>query len=325
MYRWIFLALLMLALCGCSFGGGGSVLHRIDYSRTTDFRDGVLSIFVEDDLTLGTDKDLVSTATYAPDMPGHTTGRSWTLLSRTEERTYLVYALASWNENDPNDYLTAGWWVRFEGQEFDLDADDNRFAAFWDGPDADLRNVESMPKVGTASYDGPMGGRFRYRYGDDWGEDEGNTSLEEFAAYVTIEADFEAGAFSACIGCVGDITIQRLHLKSAYERLLQENPFVPLKADPKDYEIHIAPVPYNPDGAFLTRDPELIRVKHPEREIVSVSRAFWGGSFSGLRDDDENPRVIGGFLSIRSHEKDGSSPGFLGVFNALSERFRKGD
>ena len=93
--------------------------------------DGVLSIFVEDDLTLGTDKDLVSTAPYAPDMPGHTTGRSWTLLTRTEDRTYLVYALASWNENDLSDYLTAGWWIRFEGQEFDLDADDNRYIAFW--------------------------------------------------------------------------------------------------------------------------------------------------------------------------------------------------
>lgn len=312
----------LIVLFGCE-GGSGVTGPTIDYSRTTDFMDGVLSIFVEDDLTLGTDKDLVSTAPYAPDMPGHTTGRSWTLLSRTEDRTYLVYALASWDENDPTDYLTAGWWVRFEGQEFDLDAEDNQYAAFWDGPDADLRNVESMPKMGTASYDGPMGGRFRYRYGDDWGEDKGNTSLEEFAAYVTIEADFEAGTFSTCIGCVGDITIQRLHLKSAYEQLLPENPFVPLKADPKDYEIHIAPVQYNPDGTFIARDPELISVKHPEREAVSVSRAFWAGSFSGLKDGNDNPRVIGGFLNVRSEEEDGSSPDFLGVFNAPSESFRQ--
>ncbi len=70
------------------------------------------------------------------------------------------------------------------------------------------------------SYDGPVGGLFRYRYGDDWGEDKGNTSQEEFAAYVMIEADFEAGTLSSCMGCVGDITIQRLHLKSAYEQLL---------------------------------------------------------------------------------------------------------
>ena len=70
---------------------------------------------------------------------------------------------------------------------------------------------------GTAPSTGGAGGRYLYRYGDDWGDAKGKISSEEFAATMTLDAYFAAGTIGGCLGCEGDIEVQSLHLASAFQ------------------------------------------------------------------------------------------------------------
>ena len=127
------------------------------------------------------------------------------------------------------------------------------------GPETDPRHQPPLPVEGTASYTGGAGGRYLYRYGDEWGDAKGKISSEEFAATMTLDADFAAGTIGGCLGCEGDIEVRRLHLASEFKTV--ESEAVELLARPRDYELHLAPTRFNPDGAFDT--DEGVAVTHP--------------------------------------------------------------
>ena len=96
---------------------------------------------------------------------------------------------------------------------------DNSFYVFIDGPETDPRHQPPLPVEGTATYAGGVGGRCLYRYGDDWGDAKGAISSEEFAGTITLQADFAAGTIGGCVGCGGDIEVQRFHLASAFKAI----------------------------------------------------------------------------------------------------------
>lgn len=315
---------------GCSFGGGGSSIpaedeRQIDYEPITTFKGGVLTIDATQRdgqrVLLNTLLDADSTTVYPPEIPGHV-GRAWTLLQAGQKDTVMAYAVASWDPEDPADYLSAGWWIHFAKQRYpDIDPyhDDSIAYIFIDGPELDPTRQPALPTMGAATYTGGAGGRFLYMYGDDWGDAKDKISSEEFAGVMTLKADFAAGTIEGCLGCAGDITIQRLHLQSAFDRFEAER--VELVADPKDYEVHFAPTGFNPDGTFETG--EGISVTHPERTITGIRRGFWGGGLSNRRDREGFPRIAVGFNRTLFDEADGSAGYFLSIFNALSEDFRK--
>jgi len=327
MARHFILILSAFLILGCSFGTGGKIPPRVDHSRATTFEDNVLIIdYTQPDGTrtlLNTRRDAESTAAFSTEMPGHE-GRAWTLLQRGGggEDPIMAYAVVSWNKDDPSDYLAAGWWIRFVNQRFpDVDPyhDDSQIILFIDGPEIDPTFPPSLPAMGTASYSGGAGGRYLYKYGDNWPEDvKGKVSSEEFAGVMTLTADFAAGTIGGCLGCVGDLTVQRLHLTSAFDRF--ETDPVELLAHPKDYEVHFAPTEFNPDGTFQTG--EGVTVTHPERSIAGVRRGHWGGGLSNRPDSAGNPRLVNGFSSVVFLEEDGSASIISGIFNALSEDFR---
>lgn len=286
--RYVLLAAAMFMALGCSFGGGGAPAeNRIDYETITTFSGDALIIdYAQPDGTrvlLDTSVDAQSTAAYTPDIPGHNEGRSWTLFQEVENGTIMGYVVASWNAGDPGDYLTAGWWIHFKGQrppDLDIYHDDNFSPVFIDGPELDPNHQGPLPAAGTASYSGGFGGMYTYRYGEAYGEDEGKASIEEVAATVTLTADFAAATLEGCIGCVGDITVRRLHLESAFDRLIDEA--IELRAHPKDYESRFAPTAFNPDGTFETAGG--VTVSHPERRVGEQRVGWWGGGFSNRRD-----------------------------------------
>ena len=72
-----------------------------------------------------------------------------------------------------------------------------------------------MPVEGGATYVGSAGGLYAYEYGSNWGELEGTTVFEEYEGIITLRADFSQETIQGCIGCEGDITIRRSHLRSA--------------------------------------------------------------------------------------------------------------
>lgn len=331
MVRHFVLILSAFFVLGCSFGGGGAPESRIDHSRTTSFEDEVLTIDTEQlDGTralLNTRDDAHSVIDDFPtEMPGHV-ARAWTLLQEGGDGKdpFMGYAVVSWDPDDPSDYLAAGWWFHFKNQRYpDIDPyhDDTVSYKFIDGPELDPTLPRSLPAMGTASYSGGAGGQYLYKYGDNYPEEvQGEISSVEFEGTMTLTADFAAGTIGGCLGCEGDLMVQPLHLKSAFDRFVTEP--VELLADPKDYKVRFEPVEFNSDGTFANYDPESVSVTHPERSVTEIRRGRWGGGLSNRPDSAGNPRLVSGFTSVLFVEEDGSASIFSGIFNALSEDFRR--
>ena len=293
---------------------------RIDFSRTTSFDGDKLTVFVSDEedgkLHLNTVRDAVETNEFRPRISNHS-GRSWVLRNTAHESTTQVYALVSWNNEDPTDYLAAGWWLH-QGED---DPYPER-VIFVDGPEIDpLMNPPELPVTGTASYLGRGSGIFGYAFGSGWDELEGGYTYDAYRGNMEVVADFEAGTLNGCLGCTGGLLADRTHLEYRFEQIPEQ--YLPEVDVPvKDYEIHFLSVPYNADGSFESGfDSAAASVRHPERDVTG-SRGFWGGSLSAFDDEDGNPRLIAGFKDAGFEEEDGSRGFFWGVFTVLSETFR---
>ena len=88
---------------------------------------------------------------YVPGLRNHA-GRRWTLGKTTATHTSLVYAVVSWNDDDPTDYLAAGWWLRFPGPysfRRGLSLEDAEGVAFIDGPELDVSKSAPASGCGT--------------------------------------------------------------------------------------------------------------------------------------------------------------------------------
>lgn len=326
-----FATALMLAIGGCLHSPGSDPMTdemgeteegRIDFSRTTSFDGDKLTVFVRDGeegkLHLNTVRDAVETNEFRPQLPNYS-GRSWVLRNAAHESTTQVYALVSWSNEDPTDYLAAGWWLHQEqGERYP------ERAIFVDGPEIDpVMHPPDLPVTGTASYLGRGSGVFGYAFGSNWSELEGGYTYDAYRGAMDVVADFEAGTLSGCLGCTGDLVADRVHLEYRFEQIPER--YLPqVDAPLQDYEIHFAPVAYNADGSFESEfSSAAASVRHPERDVTG-SHGYWGGSLSAFDDEDGNPRLIAGFKDAGFQEEDGSRGFFWGVFTVLSETFRTG-
>ena len=314
----LFSIALALMTTAC-IGGGSSRMPlsddaqnegRIRFERNTTYNGQVLTILGEEGRpALTTARNAVDVGEpFRPAMPGHS-GWSWTLLNTAQDSTTYAYAVISWDDDSPTDYLAAGYWIHFPSHPPGYATVEA--AGFIDGPELDVSNPPQLPLQGQATYRGFAGGTYVYKYGESWGEELANTyDAEEYAATVTLTADFAANTLSGCIGCLGDIAIRRSHLQQLLGDEAQE-----LAASPADYELHLGAVSFNPeDGTFENLD---VTVMHPERTITQ-SEGFWGGGFSNIPDSAGNPRLVAGFSDAEFEEADGSLGSFWGMFNGLS-------
>ena len=310
---------LLGALVGCggsSMDSGAAVTEgeHIDFSRNTSFDGNVLTVDVgsgEAALKLNTLRDAIATEEYRPPIPNHS-GRSWVLRNAAHDSASLVYALVSWDNDDPTDYLTAGWWVHVPLE--DPDPGNIERAIFIDGPEIDTADPPTMPVTGQARYAGGAGGVVQYVYGTDWGDLAGAYALGEYTAVLTAVADFGSGTIAGCLGCVGDIRPERRHLAGVYEDVLEID--LPDHLAPvAEYEIRFAPSAYAADSTFESTE---VSVTHPTRTITDAE-GFWGGSFSNVDDPSGHPRLVGGFSDAYFLEEDGSEALLWGIFNALSD------
>ena len=121
------------------------------FERVTEFDGRVLEI----DMPRGdgtrdrfnTVRDEWYSWSYVPARLGHA-GRRWTLGKTTATHTTMVYALVSWNDDNPTDYLAAGWWLRFPGRYSflrGLSLLDAEGSAFIDGPELDISSPPRLP------------------------------------------------------------------------------------------------------------------------------------------------------------------------------------
>ena len=146
------------------------------------------------------------------------------------------------------------------------------------------------------------------------GESRRSEATEEYGATLTLTADFANRTVRGCLGCAGDINVERTHLHAA----LGWRPGDPPEAPPTDYELHFGPTSFTQSGDFEQAD---VRVTHPGRSVTQ-SGGQWSGRFSNRPDGDGNPRLVTGFTQSLFQEDDGGRGLFLGLFNALSEVYR---
>ena len=281
----------------------------------TAFEDGVFSVEVQPES--GSPRTLTSAAhrqyewaTYlpTPPIPGFV-NREWFLAENRHDGRTILYTAVEWDEGNPVDYLSVGWWLHYPPS---VPTDDYQAAergVFIDGPELDLSTPPEMPVSGTAIYTGGTGGLYEYFYGSAWGELQGESQYVEFSAPIKLEANFSEGMIVGCIGCTGDIEAETLHLWPA---VAWRGPDP--QALPTDYEVHLGPAPFNPDGTF---ENAAVSVRHPER-TVTQSEGVWGGQFSNVPDRDGNPRRVVGYGGVRFDESDGSIGSFESIFSTLT-------
>ncbi|MDE0204761.1 MAG: hypothetical protein OXP66_01840 [Candidatus Tectomicrobia bacterium] len=316
----MFLMSVVLALTtiACSSGSSRMPLTeevveegRIRFVRNTTYDGQVLTILGEDGgrPELTTARNAVDAGNPSrPAMPGHS-GWAWTLFNFAQDSTTYAYAGVSWANDDPTDYLAAGYWIHYPSHPPDQATAEG--AGFIDGPELDVTDPPLLPMQGQATYRGLAGGAYVYQYGDGWGEElAGAYGVGDYVGTVTLTADFAASTLSGCIGCEGDITLWRSQLRE-----LLGGPAREIHALPTDYKLHLGAVPFNTeDGTFEHTD---VTVTHPERGIAQ-SGGFWGGQFSNIPDSAGNPRLVAGFSDAQFEEVDGSLGSFWGMFNGVS-------
>ncbi|MDE2788801.1 MAG: hypothetical protein OXI81_00030 [Paracoccaceae bacterium] len=131
----------------------------------------------------------------------------------------------------------------------------------------------------------------------------------EFSAPIELRANFFEATVAGCIGCTGDIKVETLHLWPVVSWRSPDP-----EASPADYEVHLGPAPFNPNGTFKNA---IIVVIHPERTITQTE-GVCGGRFSNVSDPDGNPRRVVDYGGLRFDEADGSIGSLESIFSALT-------
>ena len=313
----------VLALGGCTGGDDPPTPVVIPtltpepqpFRTGTSFADSVFSVEVRTPdggtRTLDTVRDIEWTSALflpRPVQPDHSS-REWILADNHHDGRVFLYALVSWNDADPSDYLAAGWWLVYPPDVPFRAFEAAARGVFLDGPELDPADPPDLPVAGRASYVGGMGGLYTYNYGRAWGRLAETAEVTEFNGRFALIADFGQNRLAGCLGCLGPIaTAPGRHLA----------PAVPWGADdpaalPADYEVRFQ-ASFGANGAF---EDTAVAVAHPDRTVVS-SAGTWRGQFSNLPDADGNPRRVAGSTDVLFAEDDGSHGRFTGIFDALT-------
>ena len=319
--------LLLLSLtAGCSVGGSSDppslpipiptlTPEPQPFRTRTTFVDNVLNVDVRyhDGRTRTLDTQRHREGSWGrylprPSLPGHTS-REWLLSENHYDGRILLYALVSWDDADPADYLAAGWWLVYPPGIPTWEPEEATRGVFIDGPELDPATPPDLPVTGTATYVGGAGGVYTYGYGRDWGELAGTSDYTEFVGSMSLTADFDRNRLTGCLGCLEPIEIDPgRHL---YPVVNWRTPDP--AASPADYDLHFT-ASFDATGAF---EDNAVTVNHPAR-TVTRSAGTWRGQFSNLPDVNGHPRRVVGSTDVLFAEADGSIGRFTGIFDALT-------
>ncbi len=263
-----------------------------------DLADGrIVSVNSEDDAT--------SVEPFDTPIPGHQ-GQEWRFLKDEEHGTSVVYAAISWDEDDPLDYLAAGYWAYYPEQHPpDLDPFGTEEYSVLDGPEIfGEDSPPELPVTGNASYSGLAGGAYGFSRPSAGGKRD--LVFDGWEGVATLTANFDIGTIRGCFGCIGDLSI-RTAVAPASRGDFQ--------VDISDYELHLLESPIGNDGTF---SGGLTLARHPTRDITDTIGS-WKGGFSNRQDPAGNPRLVVGFGRGLFREEDGIRGYLFGSFVGLSE------
>ena len=129
---------LALALAACSSGS----MEKVESGHSTSFDGEVLRIeFEREDggkERFSALRDRWYAWSWVPFLPNHS-GRRWVMGKTNREGTSIAYTLVSWDNDEPTDYLAAGYWMRFDGfrRDYDLPIAAADLVMFIDGTEID--------------------------------------------------------------------------------------------------------------------------------------------------------------------------------------------
>lgn len=217
--------------------------------------------------------------------------RHYTLLARGDGSHAVASFYTSWNDADPADYLTGGYWKRVRGDLRSPEPAGVEIGAFLDGPE--LSANAALPGRGTAAYRGWASGHYAYTHGN------GTVEIGEFQAHATLAADFAAARVDGCIGCDGRMSLSGVRTAPDGKKTVFSN-------DASRTRILLGAAGFDATGAFSIRDVAI----EIDGRVVARGGGSWGGRFSGIPDGDGHPRLIGGTAGA-----EGAGPGAKqGVF-----------
>ena len=122
----LLLPLLAVTVSGCTTNGPAETAMRDDegeirYVRNSEFSGPRLRMFLTlkdgSRASVDTADDAVQTRPGVTPVPGHR-ARDWTFVKDVKAGTTVAHALVSWDPDDPDDYLMAGWVDTVPGSAF---------------------------------------------------------------------------------------------------------------------------------------------------------------------------------------------------------------
>ena len=272
---------------------------------------------------------------------GHDRNEDWTLFSYSETVTSAAYVTASWNHNNPTDFLANGYWMLLDGNLQSDSISNAEVGAFIDGSEFSSA-PRSLPTGGTATFRGRASGMYTFYYGPAWEVFDsilpGTQESGIYTSIVTLTADFANNTIEGCLGCLvpgadpsivinetaGDVLFPigvRNHLEAIYHNYEFDGDFSQLDPDnrPSLTRIILKPAPIDRNtGTFMAHDGTVFELDYFPG---GTSTGQWGGKFSNrpVGDGSNNPRLVGGTVGVQwSHPTAGRSVS-IGTFYATPD------
>ncbi len=224
-------------------------------------------------LALDTATHRIGRVPYDPVLPGYSY-RGDLLLTYTGSSATLAAVYTNWNNVDPTDYLAGGYWLHLNGRTNPLMITGAEAGSFVDGPE--ISGSPTLPRLGTATYQGDAGGLYVYQSSRE-------SEVGEFTGDMRLTANFVSNTISGCMGC-RKLSVSGGHTDHATGRLTAfSGVSVPAR-------LRLGATPIASDGTFAGRNVTF------ERDDVAVtsSSGSWGGRFSNIPTGTGDPRLAAG-------------------------------
>ena len=224
-------------------------------------------------------------------LPDHTYWRDGFLVNYDTDETTITYAVVSWDNDDPTDYLAGGYWLHFSGDVLGSNFTVDEAGAFVDGPEIDIANSPTMPSQGSATYLGEAEGLY-----GSYDASSGQREIGLFNGDMELTANFSADTIGGCIGCGRGVYLND-------------------DSSPSGYRVRLGSTNIEANGVYRGTS---VTLEHSIIPIASSS-GTWGGMFSNQPNSEGEPRLTAGTVGGKATTNDGSEAAFVGAFYAVAQ------
>jgi len=242
---------------------------------------------------------------------------AWSMFDYSESETSASTVAVTWHNEDPTDYLAAGYYMRLKGDLAAESIEDVDVGVFVDSP-AFLSGTPELPTEGIAFYRGRFAGIYMLYFGPLWQQIDyrlvdGFKEAGEVSSEIVLKVDFANKTVEGCIGCVENLetTGLTLHPDGTRSELYTKISLASLS---------LAPAQITPEKATFRHSKLKVLVSEQKLGIKFDfgARGSWDGKFSNRTDGDESghPDLVAGTTGAQFRLQEGSRGVFVGSFFA---------